>query len=358
MRLPYLLIFLLSASLIPVEGQSGRVGGYSESGPTRIAPRPPHTDTVKNTEPRLDAADVIRVPTDLVTIPVRIASLDGKPVTGVARGEFKIFEDGVEQDIAYFSDDEQPFTVALVLDMSYSSAFKLDEIQTAARIFVSKLRQADRVMVVSFDEKARVLCEPTNDRRVLRLAIESSEIGSGTALYDTLDTVLGLKLATVSGRRAIVVLGDGVDTSSVTAGARMVEQKFLGGDVIVYPIQYDTFDDVQKSKRKDAEIRFDDNDRPYVVSSPPKKGEREQDYESARAFFKNISAFTGGRVYRVTSTTNLNAAFSNIADELRKIYSVGYYPAGDRKSGAAYDIKVRVYRPNLKITARNRYVGR
>jgi len=132
----------------------------------------------------------------------------------------------------------------------------------------------------------------------------------------------------------------------------------LSEDIIVYPLQYDTFDDVQKSRRKDAEIRFDENDRPYAVQSSPKKGEREQDYEAARVFFRNISDQTGGRVYKVSSTTNLNDAFSKIADELRKIYSLGYYPSEDRQSGATYDIKVRVYRPDLKITARNQYLGK
>ncbi len=357
-RLPYLTLFVL-ACVVDMNAQSGRVGGYSESESARIAVRRPTPAAVaKKPDSPSGDGDVIRVLTDLVTIPVRIATRDGKPVADVARNEFKIFENGVEQEIAYFSDDEQPFTVALVLDMSYSSAFKLEEIQMAARIFVSKLREADRVMVVSFDEKMRVLCEPTSDRRILQLAINGAKIASGTALYDALDTIVGEKLAAVPGRRAIVLLGDGVDTSSVAADARSVEARFGSEDIIVYPIQYDTFDDVQKIRRKDAEIRFDENDRPYAVASPPKKGEREQDYESGRTFFRDLSGLTGGRVYRVSSTTNLNTAFSKIAEELRKIYSVGYYPADDRQSGAVYDIKVRVYRPDLKITARNRYLGR
>jgi VWFA-related protein len=276
----------------------------------------------------------------------------------VRRNEFRIFENGIEQEIAYFSDEEQPFTVVLVLDMSYSSVFKLEDIQLAARIFVSKLRDRDRVMVVAFDEKPHVLCEPTSDRRILGLAIDGARIGSGTALYDTLATTLRDKLSAISGRRSIILLSDGVDTSSESTTGTSVEEQLAGEDIIVYPIQYDTFGDVQKSRKKDAEIRFDENDRPYVVAAPPKKGEREQDYETARRFFRTIADQTGGRVYRVSTTPNLNDAFANIANELRRIYSVGYYPSDDRKSGATYDIKVRVYRPDLKITARNQYHAR
>src|SRR5687767_3480847 len=94
MRRLYLLIFLVHATFVTPPAQSGRVVGYSESGPTRIA-RPTPSDVVKKTKSRPDETEVIRVLTDLVTIPVRIAAQDGKPVTGVQRGEFKIFENGI-----------------------------------------------------------------------------------------------------------------------------------------------------------------------------------------------------------------------------------------------------------------------
>ena len=358
MKRPLLFIVCLTTFSSIVFSQSGRVTGYSESATTRVVNSSPASNAPAVQGATASDNDVVRVRTDLVTIPVRITSRIGKPVTGVRHNEFKIFENGVEQTIAYFSNDEQPFTVVLLLDMSYSSVFKLEDIQLAARIFVSKLRPHDRVMVVSFDEKPQVLCEAINDRYILGLAIDGARIGSGTALYDTLDMLVREKLSGISGRRAIVLLSDGVDTSSKLANADIVEKQFAAEDVIVYPIQYDTFDDVQKSRKKDAEIRFDEDDRPYIVPAPLKKGEREQDYKTAQTFFRNVSEQTGGRVYRVSSTVNLNDAFANIADELRRIYSLGYYPSEDRRSGATYDIKVRVYRPDLKITARSQYVAR
>ena len=346
---------ILMTGILIADGQSGRITGYSESGTTRL---PSETKAAVTTQAPKNDSDVVRVPTDLVTIPVRITTPGGKPVPNVRRDEFKIFENGVEQEIAYFSNEEQPFTVVLLLDMSYSSVFRLEDIQLAARIFVAKLREHDRVMVVSFDEEPHVLCEATNDRRILNLAIGGAAIASGTALYDTLEMLLRDELATISGRRAIVLLSDGVDTSSQKNDALSVEKQFGAEDVIVYPIVYDTFDDVQKNRKNNAEIRYDDNDRPYIVPAPPKKGERERDYEEARTFLKTVSDQTGGSVYRVSTTTNLNDAFTKIADELRRVYSLGYYPPEDRKSGATYDIKVRVYRPDLKITARNHYLGK
>ena len=347
-----LLLFLAVGyfSSAPCAAQSGRVAGYSESAAEKQSFA---AHAVKETRSAPES-DVIRVETDLVTLPVRVSERSGRAVTGIGRAEFKIFENGMEQDIAYFSADDQPFTVALALDMSYSSVFKLRDIQNAAKIFVSQLRPGDRVMVVSFAEKAVVLCEPTNDRRVLELAIDGSRIASGTSLYDTFGE-LKAKLRTVPGRKAIIVLTDGVDTTSAKLRAADVENALAGGDVIVYPIQFATYDDVRTSRRKDAEIRYDDDDKPYVVETPPTKGQRERDYAEADEFLTSVASISGGGVFRVTSGTNLAKAFSRIAEELRKIYSLGYYPTSERLPGAEYHTKIRIYRPNLTIRTRENY---
>lgn len=339
-----LLTLIIGSMLVSIHGQSGRAKIYSESPATNIEG--------KLNPPRTESDDVIRIETDLVTIPVRITTRNGKPVPDAKQEEFTILENGIEQEIAYFSNEEQPFTVALVLDMSYSTVFKLNEIQMAALAFVNQLRGHDRVLVVSFDEKIRLLCEPTNDRKILKLAIEGAKIGSGTSLYSALNLVLYDRFKNIPGRKAVVLLSDGVDTSSVNISATEISSGLTSTGVLIYPIQYNTFDDVQKSRRDNAEVRFDDDDRPYVVDAPRIKGERENDYEEAREFLNEIAGRSGGRVYRVSSTTNLNSSFANIANELRKIYSLGYYPSGEKKSGAKYEIKVRVYRPELVIRAK------
>ena len=347
--------FLISLAFGSSFGQSGRVQVYSESSPQsgKTAPLAPKS---ADGSPKPESDDVIRVETDLVIILARITDRDGRPVTGIKKQEFRIFENGIEQEIAYFSNEEQPFTVALVLDMSYSSIFKLPEIQAAALAFINQLRENDRVMVVSFDEKVRVLCEPTNNRKVLRLAIEGTKIASGTSLYTALETVLNEKFRQISGRKAIVLLSDGVDTNSVKTTADDVLGVTGESETLIYPIQYDTYEDVQKKRKDSAQVLYDDNDRPYIVVLPKRKGEREEDYEQANEFFKQIALRSGGHLYRVSSSTNLNQAFAKIADELRKIYSLGYYPVSERKIGVRYAVNVRVYRANLKIHAKASYL--
>jgi Ca-activated chloride channel family protein len=348
--------------------QSGRTKNYSESrvttervkvgsgagGGLKAVEEPPKTaGSVEQPE-----MEVIKVETDLVIVPFRVTDKSGRTIADIKQTEIRIFENGEEREIAYFSDLDQPFTVALVLDMSYSSVFKLKDIQNAAKKFVAQLRPEDRVMVISFAEKPIVLCEATGDRRILNIAIEGSRIGSGTGLYLTLDTVLNDKLRRIPGRKAVVLLSDGVDTSSVHQTAASVEKDLIESDALIFPIKYNTYDDVQKTRRDTAPIQYDENDKPYTVDARPGKGERAEDYAAAKEFLRNIAVDTGGRLYNVTSTTNLDQAFANIANELRKIYSLGYYPSSERESGASFEVKVRVYRLDLNIRTKKRFLRR
>src|SRR5215475_2724990 len=115
--------------------------------------------------------DVVRVNTTLVSIPVSVMDRDGKFIPNLTQNDFRVWEDGVEQRVAYFASTEKPFTVALMIDTSGSTRFRLEEIQEAAISFVEQLRPNDRVMVVSFSDKIRILSQPTSERNRLRQAI-------------------------------------------------------------------------------------------------------------------------------------------------------------------------------------------
>lgn len=342
--------------------QSARTKNYSESRAVTERVREP---TAASRSSKTQAAsiekpemEIIRVETDLVIVPFRVTDKRGRPVTDIKQDEVRIFETGEEREIAYFSDVDQPFTVALVLDTSYSAVFKIKEIQDAAKKFVAQLRPDDRVMVISFAEKPIVLCEATNDRKVLDLAIEGARIGSGTSLYTTLDMTLNQKLNRIPGRKAMVLFTDGVDTTSVFETAKSVGRDLVEADTLIFPIKYNTYDDVQKSRRSTAPIQYDDDDKPYTTDPPPGKGERPEDYAFAKEFLQTIADETGGRLYNVTSATNLDQAFANIANELRKIYTLGYYPNSEREIGTTFDVKVRVYRPELSIRTKERTLKR
>src|SRR5215470_2644532 len=187
-----------------------------------------------------DPGATIKIDTTLVTIPVRVLDRDGKYIPNLTRRDFHLFEDNVEQDIADFNSIEAPFHVALLLDTSRSTSFKLGDIQKAALAFIDQLHPDDRVMVVSFDSDIYIDAEFTSDREQLRQAIRRTRTGSSTRLYDAVDLVITERLGKIQGRKAVVLFTDGVDTASNLASAASTIGRVEESGVLAYPIQYDT----------------------------------------------------------------------------------------------------------------------
>src|SRR6185436_18298865 len=184
--------------------------------------------------------DVIRFDTALVTVPVSVMDRYGRYVPLLHREQFRITENGVEQKIAYFATTDAPFSVVLLIDTSGSTQWRLDDIQEAAINFVGKLKPTDSVMVMSFDDRIKVECKATTDRGVIEKAIRHTRTGGGTRLYDAVEDILKKQLATIPGRKAVVLFTDGVDTTSYRASydstIRMAEES----DAPIYSVDYDT----------------------------------------------------------------------------------------------------------------------
>src|SRR5436190_13804773 len=214
-KLLTLSIFIaIAASTGNIFAQSGRetpsASTKSNQRPAGSSPTPSLSPTpLAQAEPKSSVADdegeIVKVDTQLVTIPVRVMDKKGRFVGGLAKENFKVFEEGVEKEVALFSNEQQPFTVALVLDMSPSSTFKVGEIQTAAIAFIDQLRPQDKVMVISFDQEAHMLCELTNDRKAIYRAIKSTKIENGTSLYEAIDLTINKRMRMIDGRKAIIL---------------------------------------------------------------------------------------------------------------------------------------------------------
>ena len=325
--------------------------------PTAVSNAP--DDTVAAVE----SGDVESVDTRLVTIPVRIIDRKNRFVGGLKQENFKVFEDNVEQEIAYFTNEAQPFTVALVLDMSYSTTFKIGEIQSAAISFIDQLRPEDKVLVISFDEDVHLLCEATNDRGTIYRAIRSTRIATGTSLYDAVSMTMNDRLRTIKGRKAIVLFTDGVDTTSRRSNDFENLRDALELDALIYPVRYDTFADVQSMKNKTI-LDIPVSGTPFPTSVPgvpttrtaSDKGTTAEEYKAAEDYLNQLADRTSGRIYLASTFGNLNQAFSKIASELREFYSLGYYPATEGTPGKTHRIKVKVNQVGVAVRARDSYV--
>ena len=350
--------------------------GYSESSPN--APRsisvrtrgdkkskketkkqsPAQTTDAANTRATAnpDEEEVIKVETNLVTIPVSVLDRNGLYIPDLSQSNFKIFEDGVEQEIAYFGTSEKPFTVILLIDVSPSTEYKIEEIQSAAIAFVDQLKPQDKVMVIQFDERVSVLAETTNDRQKIHKAIRRTNFGGGTSLYEAVDFSLRRRLDKIEGRKAIVLFTDGVDTTSSGATYESTLGDAEESEAMIFPIYYNTF----LSSRGIGTGGV--MSTPPTLGIPPMGGGRatgtsSAEYTRGRIYLTELAAATGGRVFRPDSTPGgLNAAFEGIAEELRRQYNIGYYPQTEGEAGQRKQIKVRVNRPKLVIRSRDSYI--
>lgn len=306
--------------------------------------------------------DVLRVNTALVTVPVSVMDRNGKYIPDLGREDFHIFEEGVEQRITYFATVDQPFTVALVLDTSGSTDYRLDEIQNAAITFVNQLKPEDRVMVIAFDDSIDVLTKPTNDREALTRAIRRTRTGGGTRLYDAVHQVINKHFKGITGRKAIVLFTDGVDTTSHQASYDSTLREAEELDALIYPVAYDTRSGLLGGGggvwgSGGPRIPFPGSGGGVITGTPGGRGgPSPADYQRARMYLNELALRTGGRLYNGNSMLGVSQAFAHVADELRRQYSLGYYPRLNGQAGQRRRIKVRVNQPNLVVQARESYV--
>ena len=183
--------------------------------------------------------ETLKIDTDLVTVPVIATDTRGLYIADLRKEEFTITEDGVAQEIAFFGKVAAPFHVVLMLDTSSSTQDKLRQIQQAAFAFVQQLQPADRVKVISFDDKIKDLNEFTSDREVLRAAINGTRSGEGTRVYDAMELAMNT-IRKIRGRKAIVIFTDGMDWHSDLATYEGTVRYLDEEGVVVYPIRYDT----------------------------------------------------------------------------------------------------------------------
>lgn len=331
----------------------------------------PTTEEKTSDVEEVSEGDVIRIDTAFVTVPVSVLDRQGRFVPNLDKKDFRVFENGVEQPIAFFEPTEKPFTVALMLDTSASTRFHLWEIKEAAIAFAKQLRPQDRVLVVAFSDEVLLLTEATSDLNVVSTVIDvNANAGSSTRLYDAVNLVINERLNKIQGRKAIVLFTDGVDTSSYLATYQSTLREAEELDALIYPIQYDTTDymramqgggNVTVTTTTTGNWPFPGSSSQTIYGAPNNgqslPGTSKADYERANQYLIAMAERTGGRLHKANDMTQLAQAFSSIAEELRRQYSIGYYPQnGSAQNDERRQIKVSVDRSNVAVRARNSYL--
>src|SRR5215213_5468763 len=404
-------IFLVVAlALTAVFGQSKQTGQKPQQ-PQPSATPPPEPEEI----------EILKTDTDLVTVPLIATDRSGLYITDLRQEEFKITEDGVSQEIAFFGKVAAPFHVVLMLDTSSSTKDQLKRIQQAAFTFVQQLQLVDRVKVNSFDDKVNDRNEFTSDRDILQAAINGTRAGEGTKVYDAVELAMNT-LRKIRGRKAIVLFSDGMDWYSDKATFESTVRFLDEEGVVIYPIRYDTRatteptfpggdgvptsgsarktgpfglplpDEIMRRRREEERNRYPDPNRgpaptgepgettpdrsdrnktiprmpdskPTTVPSPTRredesiKGMLDMAYLTADSYLRALADKSGGRLLRADTIGSLPDAFAQIAAELRTQYMLGYYPIRKERDERYRKIKIETNRKNVVIRARPGYLA-
>ncbi len=322
-----------------------------------------------------DDDEIIRIETQLITVPVVVADKNGRPMLGLKKENFAIYEDEKRQEIAVFSLTDAPFEIALLLDTSGSTRNELSLIRRAALNFISSLRSDDKVAIVAFESTikddrqiavSKVLTKLTSDRSKLEAALAEMKTSNGTPYYDALIKIANEVFDQESKenllrRRAIVALTDGVDSVSLadfTEAAEKIQQKGL----VTYFIQLDTRDFFEEGLLQDcqtatkfsaAQLR-----RYYAQFGSKSKVEKNFDfcslghferlaiskklYEIADYEMQKLAKESGGKVFPVSDINEARAAFKQIAEAIGTSYTLGYYPSNNKSDGSYRKIRVEI----------------
>ena len=271
-----------------------------------------------------------RAGVDLVSLNVTVTEGVGKYVTDLAAEDFNVFEDGVKQDVTFFTRTNLPIALALLIDTSASMENRLPTAQEAAVGFVKRLRPQDLAEVVDFDSRVVVLQSFSNNVAELEQAIRKTSAGGSTSLHNAVYIALkDLKKVVAKStdeirRQAIVVLSDGEDTSSLLP-----------------------FEEVLDLAKRSETAIYSIGLRAGEGPSTSAKG-----FKEAEFVMRQFSQETGGRSFFPNQIAELANIYGQISDELSSQYTVGYTSKNPKRDGSWRRVVVRIGRPNL--TARTK----
>ena len=343
----------------------------------------------------------IQVSTEEVVFHVRFTDRFGKAISDIKPEEVKIYEDGKEQKLRRLFRSEEPFDVALLLDVSPSTYDIQDGIRERSIDFVAEMPEMNRMLLISFDTKIYIDCDWTPDLQKVMDTIEglhTNEKASGTHLYEAISLVAQKKLTRSTPRRAMIVYTDGIDHGSDGFNEKESLELIEESGIVVYPIQYDsrewyarlgnpTYDDRYPPDPNDPnDPRNDPSDprnrdprtgRPRTYPStgrtnpptipgttPPTIGgvilgptsERDKSaykaqvmYNHAKDYLFKLAQVSAGRYFETPSITMLGQAYSKIIDELAHVYTVTYIPSEIKHDGEVHRVRIDVTRPDVAV---------
>ena len=316
--------------------------------PVRAQDEPPPPPLLPSiSKQKEEEIETIRVDTGLVDLNVSVFSRDPlRPVGELRQTDFAVLENGSPEDISFFASASTPFDLVLLLDLSGSTADKLDLIRKSSSRFVQAARPMDRISIVTFTDMPVIVSPLTSDRQQLLERIKTIEkpVG-GTNFWDALGFVLQRVFSVkVAGRRqAVVVMSDGVDNAlpdvpgpgSQTSYEQLLET-IRSSEAIIIPIYLDT-------------------ERKMIK----KKLANENAFRLARQQLAELARESGSLLYHADKVEDLRGVYEQVIHNLGMVYSIGYQPKNRLRDGSWRNVSVRlVNRPELSTHSKRGYYAK
>ena len=350
-----------------------------------------------------DSAATIAVDVKVVTLPVTVRDKHGKIVRDLTKDDFTLQEDGRPQTIRYFSQEANlPLTLGLLVDTSRSQTNVLDAERNASRSFLDQMlvQEKDKAFLIHFDREVELLQDLTSSREKLQAALEllktpsdrdrsndpndsgdsrsgsGSHHGGGTQLYDAVFLASNELMKKQQGRKALVILSDGVDRGSKTSLESTIESA-QRADTVVYSIY---FADSHREDRNEGQRRGGGMGRGGGGGWPgggggwpgggggwpggggggrggPGGGQRhpEEPRTDGKKILERISRESGGRFFEVSKKESVGEIYTSIVEELRTQYSMGYTPDKDSAASGYHHVTLAVKRKDLTVQTREGY---
>jgi Ca-activated chloride channel family protein len=274
-------------------------------------------------DPRQDQAPIFRGGVQTVALYATVTDESGRLVPDLQQKDFDIYDNGKLQTITVFKSDVQPVTVLLTLDTSGSMTMTLNLLKDAAEAFVIRLLPFDRARITNFDDKIVTSPEFTSDRdELIRYLHEDVGYGNGTRLWDAVDNSMS-KLASVQGRRVVLLFTDGDDEGSRLSTYDAVTRRAESEDFMIYSIGLES--------------------HVFGITTHPDKG------------IRRLADATGGGYFELKEADDLDSTFTRVADELHRQYVLGFTP--EVLDGKLHQIDVRVRQPGMSVRARKTYLA-
>lgn len=325
----------------------------------------------------VNEGDVLRVNTQLVSVPAMVTNELGRPLSGLRADNFVVYEDGQRQTITNFGTTETPFEIALLLDTSGSTRADVNLIRQAADAFIDALRPGDRVAILAFNDQKKgesaiatveLLSPLTDNRKALHAAMNNLGASNGTPFYDGLKRIAdeifrAAPRPELRGRRAVVALTDGVDSTSDSDYSEARDELLRAG-VASYFIQVNTEDFVEDRLLKDCQddgrltLSARQLERYRRIFLPKANSADFADfcqmgqfermkisrdlYNLARREMNDLARASGGRNFVAATLQDARAAFARVAADIGTQYSLGYYPTNKTRDGKYRAIRVEV----------------